>query len=254
MRRVKGFTLVELVVVIIISGILSLVTMQFISAPIEVYVDLSRRVSLVDEAQTAMQRVFSEVRHALPNSLRVGCAGDCVEFLSAVTGGRYRNAPVGNTLSFVAADSDSSFEVLGTLNHTDNLDTSTDADACRNGDAACVVVYNTGFAFPATSPGQRFFITDTPVTFLCDAGGSTLRRYQGYTRQSDQTDVDTHAELIALANPAENALLARRISDCDFSYSPGTSTRNGVLTVRLSISEAGETVFLLQQIHVSNIP
>ena len=50
--RQSGFTLVELVVVIAISGVLSIVVMQFITAPIDVFVDQSRRARLVDSAQT----------------------------------------------------------------------------------------------------------------------------------------------------------------------------------------------------------
>jgi MSHA biogenesis protein MshO len=291
MRPQQGFTLVELVVVIIIAGALSLVVMQFITAPIEVYADQSRRARLVDEAQLVIQRLSQDVRRAVPNSIRVGCGGGCVEMKRAVSGGRYRAAPPGDTLSFVPSDADTAFEVLGALNFTAGLTTSADPDACADSTASCVVIYNTGFAgtdlwngdnsatlttigggspatigfdnsrfsggqtaFPAQSPGQRFYLTDTPVSYLCDLVQGSMRRYWGYSRRTNHSDVDSHAELLALANPAENTLIGGRVTACRFEYSPGTPSRNAVLSLRLSLAEAGEGVTLLEQIGVSNLP
>lgn len=290
-RRSGGFTLVEMVIVIVISGVLSLVVMQFITAPIEVYVDQSRRTRLVDKAQAATQRIAYDVRLAVPNSIRVGCGGSCVELMRAATGGRYRLSPPGDVLSFTAADLDTSFETLGYLNHTGDIVTSTDPDACADGTASCVVIYNTGFsgtdlwhadnratltalntgppitlgfdnsrfstgqtAFPAQSPGQRFYLTDTAVTFICDPVQGTVRRYWGYSPQASQLDSDTHAELIALSNPAEHALLTDQLGGCRFEYSPGTPTRHAVLTLSLTLGEAGESITLLEQVSVSNQP
>lgn len=278
--------MIELIVVIVVSGILSLSILQFISVPVESYVNQSRRARLVAVAESAIDRLDQDVHAALPNSLRVGCGGSCLEYLRIVAGGRYRAQPPGDALSFVAADADINFDVVGPMTVPPGLPTSVSANACVDGQAVCVVVYNTGFAgtnawnrdniatvsalssasltfdnssfssglpvFPAPSPGQRFFIVDSPVTYLCDPVSGSLRRYEGYEIRQAQTDVDTHAELLALGNPAESALLADRVTACDFSYSPGTPTRNAVLTVSLTVAEAGESVRLLQQVGVMN--
>jgi MSHA biogenesis protein MshO len=120
---------------------------------------------------------------------------------------------------------------------------------------------NTGFsggqtAFPAASPEQRFFLVDSAIGVICDpsVGTGTLYRAEGYGIHASQSSVDSIAELTALSNPAEYAILADRVTACDFNYDPGSSTRDAMLTVRLTVSESGEQVTLLQQVHVSNQP
>lgn len=296
-RNQDGFTMIELIIVIVLSGILSLAMIQFISVPVDAYVDQSRRARLVDIADNAINQITREVQQALPNSLRIGCAGGCVEFLRVATGGRYRAGPAGDPLSFVTSDADSSFDVLGPFSNFSLLTTSASPTACVEGSADCVAIYNTGqpdtdawntdhaagswkpdnlatlsavsgssvsfvntnfssgsAVFPAASPSQRFFVVDSPVSYLCDPVAGTMRRYEGYSMVHPHTAADEHAELTGLGNPAEHALVADQISACAFTYAAGTPSRNGLLSMRIRVSESGEHITLLAQVHVPNMP
>lgn len=291
--RQRGFTLIELVVVIVISGVLAVTAAQLVRQPIEMYQKQSARARLVDRADGALVRIGRELRDALPNSIRIGCGGRCLEFLHTFSGGRYRAAPEANPLrlSFNPAEGDNQFEVLGLLVDPGLVQTGPAASDCRNLTASCLVIYNTGqlggnaynrdnaatvtglnttppltlsfnnsgfssgsSAFPASSPNQRFYLVDTPVSYLCDLASGTLKRYQGYTIRSLQSAVDSDAELLAQSNPAESALLLHEVTACAFDYSPGTATRNGLVTLQLTVQEQNESITLLQQAHLVNMP
>jgi MSHA biogenesis protein MshO len=114
------------------------------------------------------------------------------------------------------------------------------------------VTLDTPFRFAYPSPTQRIFLVDGPVTYLCDTVAGTLLRYQGYDIVPNQSAVDSHGEL--LANGATASLMATQVSSCAFSYAPGTAERAGLVSLQIAVSAQGESVSLLSQIHVANVP
>jgi MSHA biogenesis protein MshO len=165
---------------------------------------------------------------------------------------------VGDPLLFPPSVSDLSFDVLGQLKKFSEIVVGSGVGDCSYGNAYCLAIangvdgadayngdnmvtitsvsdnsavdgsdtiyfqnidFNVGNIFPEPSPGQRFYIVDTPVTYICDISAGTLYRYWGYSLQVNQTSVDTHEELFALSNPAESALLSDKVTDCSFSLS-----------------------------------
>ena len=116
MRRIseqRGFTLIEMIIVIAITGVVGSMVAVFLRTPIESYVAQDRRARLADAADTALRRVTRDLRLALPNSVRVTDVGGVfyLEFLATRSGGRYRAQGGGDILDFTVADS--SFDVLG---------------------------------------------------------------------------------------------------------------------------------------------
>lgn len=139
-RRCAGFTLVEAIMVIVITGIIASVVAVFIKGAIDAYIASARRAELSDVADTAVRRITRDIHLALPNSVRnPGDGSDqCIEFMPTKIGARYRaakdGAGAGNELDFSAVDL--SFDMLW-LNST--LPATMQIAA---GDA--VVVYNDG--------------------------------------------------------------------------------------------------------------
>lgn len=268
-RSVAGFTLAEMIVVMVITAIIGGIVALFIGGPVQGYVDSSRRAALAGVADTALWRITREVRQALPNSVRVTTAGGVayLEFIPVTGGGRYRADPAGGSgscggagddLSFAAADS--CFEVMGTMpafaagdslvvdnrgtaGHSAYETPATNRTAWVSNTATAVTV--APFMFPSSSSGNSFHVIAKPVTYACDPANGTLKRYWGYAIQAAQPANASAAPLVT----ASSALLANNVSTCSFVLA-----RPSLLAMQLSISEGGESISLYTTAHVSNLP
>lgn len=257
----RGFTLIEAIVVITITAIISAVVATFIRTPIQGYFDSVRRAELTDTADTAVRRIGRDLHLALPNSVRVSNVGGItyLEFLLTSGGGRYRIDTPGDPLDFTAADT--SFDVLGP------------AVSIIPGATNLVTVYNLGISgadaynadntspissisgntvtiasklFPFASPSNRFQIIQYPVTYACDPTAQTLTRYWNYPISPTQPT--------SFAG-GSNALLAKNVSACSFTYNPNViAERNGLVSATLQLTQSSESVNLYYETHVSNAP
>lgn len=285
----QGFSLVELIIVIVISGILATGLSSFIAQPIQGYTDLARRATLVNAADNALRRMARDVHSALPNSIRV--SGAALEMINAVDGGRYRDDPppgdLTKQLEFNKADSE--FNLLGQFNSiarpfvytnqrlviynvgvsgadayeginvitpsTTSIAIASDAGLPASDAEDHITLSPPGFQFSYASPTQRIYLVDTPISYVCS--GTNLYRYTGYKILPKQQATD--ADLIAAG--ATRAQVSDQINTngCTFTYQPGTSQRAGLLTLALKLTQnlpdgSTENVQLLHQVHVDNTP
>lgn len=269
-HRQRGFTLIEAIVAMVLLGIAGSLVGMFIRIPIEGYFDTERRVRLTDTADTALRRMARDLRLALPNSIRITAVGNVryLEFLQTRVGGRYRTDPTaaggGNPLEFGIADTNG-FDVLGTPpvfqagDHVAiaNLGTDSGADAYTGNNMVPItgitpagVVQFAAFRFPVPSPGARFFIVNQRVTYECNPDRGVLRRYSGYALVGAAQPTPPGVAPVLLADRVAN-----RANACTMTYDANVAnTRMGVVSMSLTLEEAGESVTLLHQVHVSNVP
>jgi MSHA biogenesis protein MshO len=270
LRLSAGFTLIEMIVVIVITGIVAAAVAVFIRHPVQGYADSVRRAELTDAADVALRRITRDVRLALPNSLRVMSAGgiNYIEFIMTQSGGRYRDPTDGSTggdfLSFTSA-ADTTFDVLGPLPAMAANDyiviynlgvAGSDAYAGNNRATVQSLAGNTvtltanPFASqspPLPSPGARFQVVPAgvrAVTYACpQAVAGNLTRNWNYGFNAAQ----------AVPAGGSSALLAANLT-CTIDYSANATGRNGLLYLALTLTSGGESVSLFQQIHVDNSP
>lgn len=243
----RGFTLVEAVVAIAITGIVAAVVAVFIRLPIQGYVDTAARAEVTDIADLALRRMARDIRLALPNSVRVatGANGDVyLELLLTSTGGRYlaeEDGQSGDILEFdqsvncTSTPTDCSFEVVGAMPSGEdgeqrivagdsivvyNLGSDfAPADAYAGGNRATVandpvgnVVKLTGNPFaaqspPMRSPSRRFQVVKTPVTYHCRQGAGGTGALTRYWGYAIQTAQPADVSASPLAGGAARSAL-----------------------------------------------
>lgn len=270
--RERGFTLVEMIIVIVLTGIIGGVVAIFIRAPVQGYVDSARRAELTYIADTAVRRLARDVRTAVPNSVRFSnCTAPCVEFIPTKNGGRYRADTPGDVLNFGAADASfdivgsaitfaaGDFVAVGSTQSDGSLPYSTAATGVLRAYAGVagaqtnVSITNTA-GFPATAalPSKRFDVVDgaqKAVTYACTGTLGTL-----------DASGNGQGRLVRFANYGFNfapagtpAVLADRVSACTIDYDL-PSQRFGLVGIRLALTSGNESVTLYHEVHVNNAP
>lgn len=286
-----GFTMIELVIVIVLVGIMGVGLSRLIAIPFASYRDLGRRAQLVDFADAASRRIARDLRRALPNSVRVAVGGETIEFLRAIDGARYRREAGDNgggndhsTASDVLSFSgDTDFNILGSFQHL-SFALGTPLTSGHR-----IAIYNTGSAVYANAAGDvnPGVITpdETDITITADGDEQQINLSASHEFSFASPDqrlyvVDTpityDCDLVAdtltrywaydiasgqPTNPgttplsaASSVLMVDGVDACSFDYSPGTPQRAGLVTIELVLADAGERVRVLHQVHVDNSP
>ncbi len=274
--RQRGFTLIEMVIVIAMIGVLGGIVGVFIVQPVQAYLSTAARAALVDQADHTLRRIGRDLRIALPNSVRVSGSNSTLELIPTTSGARYATEGSG-ALAF--GTTDTSFDVIGpplTLSANQNLvfynlgpgvsgsdayapNGSAAEQATSNrrtatnaaGDATTVTISSSaGLPVGDLAAPYRVLAVDAPVTYRCDMGSGQLVRYQDYGFQSSQPDPPSGGT---------SAVLATGVTACRFDVE-GTLVAaraalvNLTLTLAATTTAGTESVTLQHAVFVSNLP
>ncbi len=289
LHRSRGFTLVELILVVVLSAIVGVMISTVLSRPLDNFVGQSRRAELVDRGAVALSRMQRDIHLAVPNSVRVSADGQALELLNIHSAGRYRPNRVGSdALAFASGTNPACTATGQQCDAFRLLDPNIDPVGAR-----WLVLYNIGAESGGTAlAGSNLWayanpgvVTPSGASFAALAGspvgeslirvagadgfrfafGSPQRRLYfadhvvgyrcvgGELRRYEYTDL-LPALPASIPAGTDSAVLAADVAGCTFDYRRGTGSRAGLASLRLRLSLDGESVELTQQVHIDNAP
>lgn len=292
MRRLRigahpspGFTLVELIMVIVVTGILAAVVGPMIGGKYQAVSDSQQRAEWVQQAEFALFHIRQDLHRSVPNSVRIRESDQVMEFLALGSGQqqpahRYRNK---NNPGFdrLKPNKDDAFDVFGVL----SLDLPAGAYVSIAGSDADTIFSDWNSEQGGGENGSIARIADLTARTTCDCGdcgqcpvtlvefenndhrfpddsphlrayftdgpvgyqcaGGRLNRHSGYTDLAS-TNIDTRT------GSATTSRVVDDLVSCRFDWQPGFPYRPPAVTVSLSIGDGGETVRLVDSIVLGN--
>lgn len=261
----SGFTLIELITVIVILSILATIGTNFVVQATESYQSTQTRALLVNTARQAIERMTRQLRGALPYSARIVNAGQCIEFMPIVGGGNYidgnvatsfadpvpdlsNGAPARNQISVSPHTLTTDFGVaahvtIGALSANEiYVSPYVSRAAYNSASTSTLLQLNTAKQWQRNSINKRFYLLADPQAFCLV--GNELRFYQ---------DIPVTSAAVNLTSVG--SIIARNVASANpFVLQNGSENRNTHVTISLDFSSGGETLNYTQGVFIRNVP
>lgn len=241
-HKESGFTLIELISVIVILGILAVSVSSFLKFGMQIYAETTVRDQIISSARFAVERLNRDVRQALPNSLRtyVNSSGfSCLQFTPIVASTTYIDLPVlpegGSTTLQVIPFNDDNFSqatkvIVYPIELNDLAEVSDKNHVFSSLNQTVepwILNFSLAVLFESDSPSQRIYFISDSIDY-CLTGTSLIRN---------------------------NILMAQDITNnSTFQVFPASLRRNALVQIYLHFDKNNEQVTFNNEIQVLNVP
>jgi len=292
MRKQRGFTLVELIVVMVVTGVLAGGIVVFFLPSVNNYLAVGRRAGLTDMMDGATRAMSRDIRAAVPNSIRTANT-QCFELLPTSTGGRYRTAPdtVWDATAAAAVRSmpldttapSSGFDVTSPLNplpaagdlvvidnqngedvyagvNTQAIAAVTDPPATGGVSLGTKRISLTApKQFPVGYEGGRFVVVPAAqqaVFYVCANANKVNGTGTGTLYRFSGYGLNAAAPASCPVPGPSTPVLATKVESCQFIYNPnaGAAQDAGYMQIKLKLTDKDESVQILFGTHADNVP
>lgn len=271
----RGFTLVEMVTVILILGILVVGVSSFIIFGTRIFVESSSVDQVLSQSRFAVERMTRELRSAVPSSVRItsdSLTYQCVEFVPIEASTTYLSMPIAPNAT----------ALTGTviLNTTDKIKENqyiwiyplTDSDVYNSArqkraqikaitpsdtiDNQVTLTFMAPTRFAEASPRQRIYFASAPVSYCFQKAAASneliLQRYTGYQFNNSQPrPIDMGAGVLMAQNMVNSFTNS---SDLPMTLTPSTLVNNAMVHLQPRFTVNGETFQYRHQVQVINVP
>lgn len=273
-RRVRGFTLVEAVVSIVVMAIISIGVVRYITFTAEGYLDTSNRNQLSASGRIVVDRITADVQNALPSSIRISDvnAGDqCMEYIPVRSHTRYIDPPF-------FPEVDTSFTTFRFVPDVTGMSgvqvvifpvrTSEIYDGGSPGPRAPVdsVVHQDGnvdevtltgpHSFNRRSGQDNAFMVDPPVSYCVQ--GERMYRYADYGFFSTQPQPDDGSCSPCLPDSTPGRVVIGTDLDNEgftaFTFGSATRRRNALVKLELNFTRNNESILVTHEILLRLVP
>ncbi len=257
MHRARGFTLIELIMVIVLLSIVATISVQFVTFSTQGAIDTSDRQQRSLTGVVISEQITRALREALPTSVRTD--GTCIEWMPILAASNYLTLPKGaSPTSFDAVPLASGGAVSGrivvygysgSLYNASNPDPGVISPPARMDSSAnpAPVTFDDGAShrFKGRSPEKRFYVVDEPRT-LCQSG-QFLYRYSNYPVSASIDPKAVTPEVMAATLQAGSLV---------FAITPPSLKRGAVVSFKfiLESPNSDESLTVQQEVQIRNVP
>lgn len=260
-KRECGFTLVELITVLVILGILASVGSHFLVNTVDAYRHSQIQHKLMAKGRLSIEQMTRMLRSAVPGSVRTSSSGACIEFMPSVGGGNYfgelADSSNGATPSAsiatapIYADIGTPlYAIVGAFYSTEIYTLASPSAraelASLGAEPYTSINLSAAHQFIRNSQQKRIYLGASPKRFCLSSGNLYL--YESYGLDSGTlNDAEPGGDSVVIAENVSTSSQA-------FSLSSGSEDRNAVVYLSLRYSEAQMGVDMNQKVLVRNVP
>lgn len=269
----RGFTLVEMVTVILILGILVVGVSSFIIFGTRIFVESSSVDQVLSQSRFAVERMTRELRSALPSSVRVNSDSltyQCVEFVPIEASTTYLSMPIAPnaaaTTGAVILDSGAStirinqyawiYPLVDADVYNSARQKRTQIKTIATSGNQVTLTFMASTRFAEASPRQRIYFGSAPVSYCFEKAAASneliLQRYTGYQFNNSQPrPIDMGAGVLMAQNIVNSFTNS---SDLPMTLTPSTLVNNAMVHLQPRFTVNGETFQYRHQVQVINVP
>ncbi|EGM68723.1 PilW family protein [Shewanella sp. HN-41] len=269
----RGFTLVEMVTVILILGILVVGVSSFIIFGTRIFVESSSVDQVLSQSRFAVERMTRELRSALPSSVRINSDSltyQCIEFVPTEASTTYLAMPIAPNVAAISGTvilddvtskiAANQYVWIYPLTDSDVYNSARQKRAqiktiATSGNQV-TLIFMASTRFAEASPRQRIYFGSAPVSYCFEKAVSSndlvLQRYTGYQFNGSQPRPIDMGTGVLMAQNMANSLVNN--SDLPMALTPSTLVNNAMVHLQPRFTVNGETFQYRHQVQVINVP